>query len=85
MEAVFTFSVNGVSTKDSTGQELQEGRVKSSARGNCQAETFLNKVGFPSLQGFCHQLDSWEVVTDDSVIREVVGLSTYEDLCNPGS
>lgn len=64
-----------MSTKDFTGQELQEGGVKSGARSNCQAETFLNKVGFPFLQGFCHQLDSWEVVTDDSVVREVAGLS----------
>lgn len=71
----FYFLSKWVSTKDSTGQELQEGRVKSSARNNCQTETFLNQVGFPSLQGFCHQLDSWKVVTDDSVIREVAGLS----------
>lgn len=36
---------------------------------------FRSKVGFPSLQGFCHQLDGQEVIIHDSSIREVVGLN----------
>lgn len=74
MEAVFTFSVNGCQQKIPLARNCRKAELNPVQGITVRPETFLNKVGFPSLQGFCHQLDSWEVVTADSVIREVAGL-----------